>query len=217
MNAINFESIVTFFYHISLNCLDDELGRREFSLSAPFLANSYYDAIIKTKDHAMDRLLNLADKTCPDLRLGCIKVSTYNIGHINNGLISTAHNIPFFEWKSDYPGSLDDYIKTFTNYKCPPWKSRTPVEIYNIKKSTKFTLEYHHNTWSILCTKQSINACKERARAFINYLGLNTDANFRIYDPNNILITIGLYSKFKIKWTKGNLKHKSEQSEIICP
>jgi hypothetical protein len=90
-------------------------GMRELSLTIDYTASDPVDAIRAAIRFADDRVLNLKG---PDIYrgmcVGCIKLSEKTVGPIEaDGRTTTRAGFPFFEWKYDYPGTLEQYVQSF--------------------------------------------------------------------------------------------------------
>ena len=89
-------------------------GMRETPVKCLYTAPSFEDALESAINFGEDRLLNLyhadnslyADKNA---FIACYKVYTYSIGPMNH---SSGRGFSIFEWKSDFPGTLQDWIKS---------------------------------------------------------------------------------------------------------
>lgn len=90
-------------------------GMREMSLTTDYMADNPVDAIRAAIRFADDRVLNLRDtNTYRGLCVGCIKVSEKTIGPIEaDGRTTTRTSFPFFEWKFDFPGTLEQHVHVF--------------------------------------------------------------------------------------------------------
>lgn len=83
----------------------------EKSLSLEFLANSHKEAIDKAIAWAKDRYENYIKDSYKESFFSSIKVYTKEIGFIDeDGTGHTKNHMFFFEWKHDWPGTLEQYV-----------------------------------------------------------------------------------------------------------
>ena len=89
--------------------------KREASKSILFTADGEVDAV-----QSAIRFYRTRQKAIPEYfgELWCIKVSMSHFGPVDaQGCILAQHSYPFFEWKHDRPGTLDDYADSFATKK----------------------------------------------------------------------------------------------------
>ena len=86
-------------------------GMRETSLNTEFIASDPGEAIDMAVLHAQERLKNCMSEMYEKCSLGCIKVGTKVIARFApDGATRTRNHAAFFEWKCDYPGTMQDWI-----------------------------------------------------------------------------------------------------------
>lgn len=87
----------------------------ETSLRKQFLADSQYEAVVKAVAWAKERYESYMKDAYNKCFFSSIKVYLKSIGRIDeNGKTLDGNNgVCLFEWKYDWPGTLDSYIKAF--------------------------------------------------------------------------------------------------------
>lgn len=99
-------------YHLDVRYvyLSDE-GMREKSMTQYFIADNHYQAVVTAKAWAEGRFEAVIKDTYKNASLGSLTVNEYFIGELQpDKRIATGHSIPFFEWKRDFPGTLDEWM-----------------------------------------------------------------------------------------------------------
>lgn len=99
---------------------------RETSLCVIFLAASPSQAVRVGADWAKDRLRNLSDTYC---RVGSVNLCGYTIGRYSfvKHEFGTRRGWGFFEWKCDYPRSLDEAVEAYVLKHEPQFKAHEQV------------------------------------------------------------------------------------------
>lgn len=96
---MNCEVLTAFVYR------NNEGDLRECSHTSVFEAKDHIDAI-----QSAVRLAKHLDSLIEDEKIGALKVYELYIGPISEkGDLKTRKGINFFEWKYDWPGTLDDW------------------------------------------------------------------------------------------------------------
>jgi len=87
----------------------------ETSLRKQFLADSRYEAVVKAVAWAKERYKNYMKDAYNQSFFSSIKVYIKSIGRIdeNGNALDGSTGVLLFEWKYDWPGTLDSYIKLF--------------------------------------------------------------------------------------------------------
>ena len=99
-------------------------GMRETGLRMLFEAEDEVQAVEQAVDWCHGRVDNLKDMY-DHPSFGAIKVGSYTIGIYDpeKRQFETRRGFPFFEWKCDWPGTLDAYVESFKS-KYGVFKSR---------------------------------------------------------------------------------------------
>lgn len=83
----------------------------ETSLHQLFIADTFDEALATGVAFAQNRLDEIMKDMYKALGIGCIKIREKFIGRGQpSGMIDTAGTVPFFEWKCDYPGTMQNWI-----------------------------------------------------------------------------------------------------------
>jgi len=94
---------------------DKEQDRHlETHLNQLFISDSYADAVDQGVAWARNRFENVIKDFYEQSVLGSIKISEKIIARPDtNGFIDTRSSFCFFEWKYDWPGTLEGYVRSF--------------------------------------------------------------------------------------------------------
>jgi hypothetical protein len=86
-----------------------ESGWREYPMNVEFLTNNYGEAIQAAIEWARGRFEAIIKDMYPQSRLSSLSVSVKYIGGLQEDKrMDTFNTTPFFNWKEDFPVSLDD-------------------------------------------------------------------------------------------------------------
>lgn len=105
--------------HVAFIFKDEESGEmQETSLSAIFQELTPFHAIRAGAAWAQNRLpimvSDMVNDSISSVKIGSVKINTYEIAfpEKDTGYIGSKSTGKFFEWKYDFPGTLDEYVKT---------------------------------------------------------------------------------------------------------
>jgi hypothetical protein len=86
-------------------------GMREKSMTQYFIADNHYQAVVTAVAWAKGRFEAVIKDSYTDASIGSIKVGEYFIGELQpDNSISSGFALPFFEWKRDFPGTLEQWM-----------------------------------------------------------------------------------------------------------
>lgn len=99
-------------FHVSIGLVyPTEKGLREMQLEQHFLAPSNADALRAAVAWAREREKALNLTPGEKHLFSSIRVGSWSIlAPEQNGFIKSGYNGYFFEWKIDWPGTLDEYV-----------------------------------------------------------------------------------------------------------
>ena len=107
------KSIKVYIVSVSFPYQDKEEGMVERSLQQEFLADNDSQAIDVGIAWAYNRYKQVIKDYYDKSIIGCIKVGTKAIGRgEKNGFINTHSEGRFFEWKCDWPGTLEQWANS---------------------------------------------------------------------------------------------------------
>lgn len=109
-------SCLLFQVSTSFPFLNEEKEWREYSKKEIFTAENEVDAVdsaIRWSKRTLEHTVKDWDGH-PDSFIGCIKVYPKVVGEIDkDGVNTNRFGLSFFEWKYDWPGTLENYVEKF--------------------------------------------------------------------------------------------------------
>lgn len=92
---------------------EDDGSMVETKLSCQFIADTNGQAVQEAIAFSKDRFKNIYKNYYKDSFLGSLKVYLEHIAPLNNGVITASKCMPIFEWKYDWPVSLELCLESF--------------------------------------------------------------------------------------------------------